>query len=590
MARAVSDSVPLTGDTRIDRVTQGSSWTFGGGPRVLTYSFSLTDEAYKPEWTDAQKTAFKQALAAWSNVANIKFVERGSGGVFLDSQANIAVTLERTDISLRGLGIFPDPDIADTLTDTPYSRSIYPKPEGDIFLNTRIGFDGWGPGSFAFSVMLHEIGHALGLKHPFDDGGNGRPAFDPKWPGAFGGDDHTVMWTDFYRYGHEPSTPMLLDIRAIQHIYGANRSHRTGDDQYVFSDDARRAIWDAGGKDTLDFTDGSVRMLIDLRAGSVSGRLEGSRLTPYLGGRLAIGYGVTIENAIGSSQGDRITGNAGRNTLSGGGGNDRLDGSGAHDKLFGEDGADTLIGGAGNDMLAGGAGIDRLEGGRGNDVYFSDSAVEVIEGLRGGLDVLKSGIADVTLPAGVENLILEAAAVNGTGNEHRNLLEGNAGNNQLAGEGGNDTLLGGTGNDTLDGGSGNDVLDGGADSDSLSGGAGHDKFVWDALDVVIDGGEGADTLRVPSGDLDLTTIDDGILLSIERINLAGTTANVLTVGEADVLAMSPEGPLTILGDGADTVEIVGDFTAGGATDGFRTYTVGAATLLVDADVTVINVI
>ena len=565
MARPVSDSVRLTGDTRIDLVTQGSSWSFGDGPRVLTYSFSLTDEAYKPTWTGAQKTAFRQALAAWSDVANIKFVERGSGGVFLNSQANIAVTLERTDISLRGLGIFPDPDIADTLSDTPYSRSIYPKPEGDIFLNTRIGADGWAPGSFGFFVMLHEIGHALGLKHPFDDGGNGRPTLSPRSPGAFGGDDYSVMWSDFYRYGKESSTPLLMDIRAIQYIYGANKSHRTGDDQYVYSEDARRAIWDAGGKDTLDFSGGSVRMDIDLRAGSISGRVGEYRSTPYLG-RLAIGYGVTIENAIGSSHADQITGNAARNTLWGGGGNDRLDGGGANDKLFGEYGADTLTGGNGNDTMTGGAGADRLEGGRGDDVYFADSALEVMEVRRGGVDVLKSSIA-VTLPARVENLtLLGTDSIGGVGNGADNIMTGNSAANHLSGKRGNDTL------------------DGMEGADSLLGGGGNDTLVYDADDALVDGGDDTDTLRV-SGDLDLTAVSDTVLLNTERVDLTDGAANTLTLAESDVLAMTA-GTLTILGDAGDTVDIDGVFEIGGVSGGFRAYTVGGATLLIETDINV----
>ena len=40
MADPLGDSVPLTGDPRIDVVTQGGSWGFGAGPHVLTYSFN----------------------------------------------------------------------------------------------------------------------------------------------------------------------------------------------------------------------------------------------------------------------------------------------------------------------------------------------------------------------------------------------------------------------------------------------------------------------------------------------------------------------------------------------------------------------
>ena len=64
-----------------------------------------------------------------------------------------------------------------------------------------------------------------------------------------------------------PSGPQLDDITAIQKLYGANTTTRTGDTTYGFNSNTDRdflsvkastdkivaAIWDAGGNDTLDF-------------------------------------------------------------------------------------------------------------------------------------------------------------------------------------------------------------------------------------------------------------------------------------------------------------------------------------------------
>ncbi|MBK6850112.1 MAG: hypothetical protein IPG93_00525 [Burkholderiales bacterium] len=47
-------------------------------------------------------------------------------------------------------------------------------------------------------------------------------------------------------------------------------------------------------------------------------------------------------------------------------------------RLNGNPGANTLTGGVGNDMLDGGVGADRLVGGVGNDLYFVDSALDVV--------------------------------------------------------------------------------------------------------------------------------------------------------------------------------------------------------------------
>ena len=79
---------------------------------------------------------------------------------------------------------------------------------------------------------------------------------------------------------------------------------------------------------------------------------------------------TNIENILGSSKGDWLTGNERANELVGGTGNDRLDGGTGNDTLSGGAGADTLIGGAGTDTLEGGVGADTLIGGASEDTYL----------------------------------------------------------------------------------------------------------------------------------------------------------------------------------------------------------------------------
>ena len=145
------------------------------------------------------------------------------------------------------------------------------------------------------------------------------------------------------------ATPLAHDIAALQSLYGMHMATRTGDTVYGFNSNAGRptydfaqnsapliAIWDAGGRDTLDFSGWSSASRIDLEPGASS---DGGGQTH----NVQIAYGASIENAIGGGGDDTIGGNAANNLLRGGGGNDRLNG------LFGTDRAE---GGAGGDVFA----------------------------------------------------------------------------------------------------------------------------------------------------------------------------------------------------------------------------------------------
>jgi Ca2+-binding RTX toxin-like protein len=193
-----------------------------------------------------------------------------------------------------------------------------------------------------------------------------------------------------------------------------------------------------------------------------------------------------------------VSGTVGMDILIGGSGDDALRGFEGNDFLDGGDGDDILDGGAGADRFNGGAGSDVMIGGLGDDFYQVDSAQDaVIERAAGGYDTVGASVSH-TLAAQVEQLYLNAGALNGIGNALDNRIHGNGLTNTLNGLGGQDSLYGGEGGDHLYGGAGNDFLDGGLGNDTSAGGLGDDIYLVDSPSeqVVENPGEGTDTIRV----------------------------------------------------------------------------------------------
>ena len=242
---------------------------------------------------------------------------------------------------------------------------------------------------------MHEIGHSLGLKHSFSASG----AFGVT-PADQESREYTVMSYTSYKGGDplasidQPDTPMLNDIRAVQYMYGANFNTNNTDTRYTWDPTTGwesingvlvsnqkpganlifMTLWDGGGVDTYDFSNYTTNLKIDLQPGSWS-TVSTSQLPSVSNnyqppGNIANAYLFVdpttlredtrslIENAIGGSGNDSITGNQSNNALKGGVGNDAL---------FGLAGDDTLDGGAGDDTLDGGAGADKFIGGGGSD-------------------------------------------------------------------------------------------------------------------------------------------------------------------------------------------------------------------------------
>src|SRR5207248_1594012 len=150
--------------------------------------------------------------------------------------------------------------------DTFYPHSIWGSVDvgGDVYIDP--GYAPNTPGSYGFFTILHELGHALGLKHPGNYNAGGGGTEGPYLPSSQDNHSYSVMsYYDAPRLGAiNALTPSIDDIAALQFVYGARQSH-TGNDTYTFSTFTQlKTIWDAGGSDTFDCSNQTSACVINL--------------------------------------------------------------------------------------------------------------------------------------------------------------------------------------------------------------------------------------------------------------------------------------------------------------------------------------
>ncbi|TXI17554.1 MAG: calcium-binding protein [Nitrosomonas sp.] len=196
----------------------------------------------------------------------------------------------------------------------------------------------------------------------------------------------------------------------------------------------------------------------------------------------SMSFGINNLNLTGNGAIDGF-GNELNNIMNGNGASNEIEGGLGDDTINGRAGNDILKGDDGNDTLNGGAGADNMDGGDQNDTYVVDNvgdiAAEQSAGGQSGSDQVLSSVSH-NLGFGIEDLNLTgSAAINGTGNDLNNRIDGNNAANTLNGGAGNDFITGNGGNDTLFGGPGNDLLDGGLGNDVIFAGLGtDDQYVF----------------------------------------------------------------------------------------------------------------
>lgn len=459
-------AAPETGDPLIDGLLSGYKWVLGDD-RTIDWSISGGFEG-----------------AQWPNIAEMQAA----------MQTAVNIVSQYTNLKFNFVGVFNNPDAAaqagseinlwlDTThfvfdeDDESRAAAFYPKASldalaGEIVFNFNPGgadYTTFAPGSQGFETLLHELGHALGLKHPHkeddDDSEAGRTTFEDI---DEDGKDHNLYTVMSYFTAHldetmfQPATFSVLDVLALQSLYGVNTDlNATNTRISVDETQDIRTIFDPSGFDIVDASGESEAWTIVLPylfysddspypAGYALPSADDASDTPETFWWL---LGV-IEDARGSDHDDTIYGNAVSNFLYGGGGGDTIFGGGGSDYIRGEDGNDSIDGGSAFDDINGNRGNDNLRGGEGNDWVVGGQDEDSIRGDNGN-----------------------------------DIVYGNLGNDTVRGGNGDDWVRGGQGDDYLYGDAGADFMSGDRGSDVLYGGEGGDRFnliVGAGIDRVMD--------------------------------------------------------------------------------------------------------
>lgn len=332
---------------------------------VLYYSFDIrnfTDSNLKTSVTafnTQQQEAVRSILAHVNQVTGIKFEE-------VSTTRNSDIHFANTDLlGTRTAGLTNNSytyryNGKDEVTS--YSAEAY------VYLdNVEWNKENSNPiaGTQGYETLLHEVGHALGLKHSFES---------PKaLPSSEDNTDNTVM--SYTHKGDYKTQFQAYDLAALKWIYGddglggvsyssikiAQTPQGTEQDDLLIGTSKAEKMEGFAGNDTLNGGEGRDTLI------------GGDGNDVYIVDNVSDQIIETNSNDIDSVQSSvnyTLPKNVENLTLTGTAKNAR--GNELANRLTGDDLANTLSGMAGNDTLEGGKGNDRLTGGRGEDTFVFD--------------------------------------------------------------------------------------------------------------------------------------------------------------------------------------------------------------------------
>ena len=284
------------------------SWAVTGNDLVVTYSFGETatlPSGYEAFASEMAKAGARLAMSLYAEVSGVTFVE--------------AATADITFMFGVGSG-------------NGGGWANYPSGGGGY---VQVGHVSWeadmAPGTYALNLLLHELGHGMGLAHPGEYNGDSAVYADADHYNDSGQYTNMSYWSETYTGAEfsDLATLGLHDILAIQQEYGINWTTRAGNTTYGFNATAGASydlgpdaamgfcIWDGGGRDVLDFSGAPGAVVMDLRQGGFSSTGAGTW-------NVSIAYGAMIEDAVAGAGDDLLRGNDAANRMEGGAGADLI--------------------------------------------------------------------------------------------------------------------------------------------------------------------------------------------------------------------------------------------------------------------------
>ncbi|UJP04739.1 MAG: M10 family metallopeptidase C-terminal domain-containing protein [Nitrosomonas sp.] len=335
----------ITNDYRVDAILAGSDIRWGTGNDAsiqLTYSFMAALPDYADPVRDGntftvmtaeQKTAVREIFAMLSSQFNITFTE------VADSVSSYGLLRlgNNAQSNTVGYAYYPDASLGDNA--------------GDLYINNTASaaqIKNVKPGTNAYSTLIHEIAHALGLKHPGNYNAVSGSGYDinqgPYLSGAEDSELFSILSYTPHSQGLERINLAPYDYAALSYLYNA-KPINIGDDVYTLIEQSGQfvqTIYDSDGVDLLDASSMQTPVTLNLNT-AAPGKLSSAGLTAsnqFAVDNLSLGLNTVIEQANGGSANDRLVGNGADNRLNGNGGDDIIIGQLGNDILIGGDGAD----------------------------------------------------------------------------------------------------------------------------------------------------------------------------------------------------------------------------------------------------------